>query len=107
MKYKFTVIYSFRIFLYLLFILFSVECSIKPQQTPKTMQGRIFVTGNEPFTHLAIEVPSGKVYLISKDSPDYPVLWKLQGKVVEVKFKFLTKDQTQTIFVEKFQLIKK
>ena len=91
----------------LLFILQSVECSFKTQKQPGTMQGRIYVTGNEPFTQLAIEVTPEKVYLISKESPVYHELWKLQGRVVELRFKIQEKTQPETILVESFQLIKK
>ncbi len=106
MKSNFPLLSLIHISLYLLFILVSVECSIKPHQVPKTMQGRIFVTGNEPFTQLAIEVSPQEVYLISKDSPDYRALWKLQGKMVKLTYTPVGKTQSQ-ILVKSYQLLKK
>jgi hypothetical protein len=74
-----------------------------------TVKGKIYVSGNEPFTELAIQSENGKVYLISKNSPVYGELWKNQGNVVVVE---VTKTETAgmekgKIFVKSFKVISK
>lgn len=47
--------------------------------------GTVYVTGNEPFARLAIEVNSGRVYIIAPQPKEvYDELWRLQGTKVEL-----------------------
>jgi len=53
-----------------------------------TVVGTLYVTGNEPFTRLAVEADSGKVYIIALQPKEiYDELWKLQGRKVELMCK--------------------
>ncbi len=74
-----------------------------------TVKGKIYVTGNEPFTELAIQSDNGKVYFISKNSPVYSELWKNQGALVMLEaVKTETKGlERGKIFVKSFKVISK
>jgi hypothetical protein len=49
-----------------------------------TVVGVIYVTGNEPFTHLMLTLSPNVQYLIEADSSSKAQLWQLQGKRVSV-----------------------
>jgi len=44
------------------------------------VEGRIYVTGNEPFTQLAVETPEGSYCLTGADE-----LWDMQGQVLTIR----------------------
>ncbi len=73
------------------------------------IRGKIYVTGNEPFTELAIQSDDGKVYIISKNSPVYKQLWENQGSIVILeKGKFETKGMEKgKILVQDFKVLSK
>lgn len=73
------------------------------------MKGKIYVTGNEPFTELAIQRDDGKVYIISKNSPVYKQLWENQGSIVILENgKFETKGMEKgKILVKSFKVLSK
>ncbi len=73
------------------------------------IKGKIYVTGNEPFTELAIQSDDGKVYIISKNSPVYKQLWESQGSVVILESgKFETKGMEKgKILVKSFKVLSK
>ncbi len=73
------------------------------------VKGRIYVTGNEPFTELAIQSDDGKTYLISKNSPVYKQLWNAQGSIVVIE---VEKQETEgmekgKLFVKSFKILSK
>lgn len=76
-----------------------VGCLPSKKGRVQTLTGRIYVTGNEPFTQLAIEIDDQRVYRIAKQSPSYDALWKLQGRQVRVRYKPGSKTQPDVIFV--------
>lgn len=49
-----------------------------------TIIGIIYVAGNEPFTHLMIELSPNIQYLVEADSSSKSQLWQLQGKKVGI-----------------------
>ncbi|MBN1399048.1 MAG: hypothetical protein JXA06_13525 [Bacteroidetes bacterium] len=49
-----------------------------------TLSGIIYVTGNEPFTQLAIRVSGDASYIVEADSSIKAQLWKLQGRCVNL-----------------------
>ncbi|CUS78578.1 hypothetical protein JGI7_00996 [Candidatus Kryptonium thompsonii] len=72
--------------LFIIFITFTfiIGCSVFRfySEDQHQIKGKIYVTGNEPFTELAIQDENGEVFLISKNSPVYKELWKNQGSTV-------------------------
>jgi len=88
-----------------------VGCFILRNDDIRTITGRLYVTGNEPFVRLAIEDPNQKIYLISRQSPVYKELWKHQGeylKLTYVRSKIKNESMNdQGIWVTKFEIIKK
>ena len=49
--------------------------------------GRILVIGNEPFTSLALETDSGKVYVLHCDPATRNILLRRQGERVKISYK--------------------
>ncbi len=49
-----------------------------------TVTGTLYVTGNEPFTKLALYVSSDTIFHIETDSSIKSRLWQMQGKRVSV-----------------------
>lgn len=76
-----------------------VGCLPSKKSRVQTLTGRIYVTGSEPFTELAIEIDDQRVYRIAKQSPSYDSLWKLQGRLVKVRYKPGNKTQPDVIFI--------
>jgi hypothetical protein len=79
-------------------------CSSHRETIRGTIQGTVFVVGNEPFTTLAVEVSQGRVYRIATSADIQQRLLALQGKKVEVQYSRV--DSTAegiTLHVEGFQ----
>ena len=70
--------------IFLIFSIFTVECAKSDIQT---VEGRLFVTGNEPFTELAIETSANVVYKLTYPEEMAGELGQLQGKVLVIKCK--------------------
>ncbi len=68
----------------------------------KQLEGKIYITGNEPFVSLALMTNSGKSYFISKESNNYFELWNLQQKYICV---FYDKQVEDTLFINNFKLV--
>ena len=51
-----------------------------------TVQGTVYVIGNEPFTSLAVELPDWKMYRLSTTKEIRQQLLAIQGKKVEVQY---------------------
>jgi hypothetical protein len=49
-----------------------------------TLAGMIYVSGNEPFTHLMISVAGDMQYRVEADSTLRSSLWQLQGKKISL-----------------------
>jgi hypothetical protein len=78
------VIRSIILSIFLIFSIFTAECTKTDIQT---VEGRLFVTGNEPFTELAIETSASVVYKLTYPEEMAGELGQLQGKVLIIKCK--------------------
>jgi len=74
-----------------------------------SVKGKIYVTGNEPFTELAIQTDDGKVHIISKNSPVYKQLWNSQGSIVILEVEKLETGGTEKgkLLVKSFKILSK
>ncbi len=48
------------------------------------LTGRIFVSGNEPFTGLAIELNDGSIVIIHQESTKYRELFSFQNRILTI-----------------------
>jgi hypothetical protein len=79
-------------------------CSSHKETTRGTIQGTVFVVGNEPFTTLAVEVSQGKMYRIASSADIRQHLLALQGKKVELQYSSVdTTAEGIMLQVERFQ----
>ncbi|MFQ5799052.1 MAG: hypothetical protein ACE5H0_10240 [Bacteroidota bacterium] len=68
------------------------------------IQGRIYVTGNEPFARLAVEDANGEVYLLSCSKKVQEELLKLQGMPVRLYCSQILRGENQnSATVERFE----
>jgi hypothetical protein len=82
--------------------LLTVECTKSDIQT---VEGRLFVTGNEPFTELAIETSANVVYKLTYPEKLADELGQLQGNVLIVKCKNVqSHDRFNTATVVSYKL---
>jgi uncharacterized protein YcfL len=85
-------------------LLLTNGCSSHKATIRGTIQGTIFVVGNEPFTTLAVEVSQGKMYRIATSADIRERLLALQGKKVEVQYSRIdTTAEGITLQAERFQ----
>ncbi len=54
------------------------------QSQTRTIVGKIYLTGNEPFTKLALEVATGKTYILQCTGETQELLLTNQGKLVKL-----------------------
>jgi hypothetical protein len=84
----------------------SAKCSGEKEATKGTIQGTIYVIGNEPFTSLAMEVSEGRMYRLSASAETRHRLLALQGRKVMVEYsKIDTTAEGITLSVDKFKEI--
>ncbi len=91
-----------------LILIFIVGCSSWFHSSGQSkIKGEIYVTGNEPFTELAIKDENGKVFLISKNSPVYQELWKSQGSIaiLEIERKETKGNEKGKLVVKGFKIL--
>jgi len=77
-------------------------------QEPGALVGVIYVTGNEPFTHLSLRTDDGAMHKIRKDTTVFhSELWKLQGLKLRVRFRpVASKSDSLSIIVERYDIVK-
>ena len=72
------------------------------QDSGVEVSGRIYVTGNEPFTQVAVETPEGSYCLTGADE-----LWGMQGETLTIRGRltdeFCRTTLGKTIEVEEFE----
>lgn len=76
--------------LLLIVLLLSASCSSSKdsaQGEVKTIKGRVFVVGNSPFTHMALQTDSTTVYLLDCSEEIRKQLSEHQGNFAEVSYK--------------------
>lgn len=72
------------------------------------VSGTIFITGNDPFTKLALQTDDEKVYLLECSEEMKKELWSKQGGYYLINFTELkTVDGKDVLAVEKVMPIKK
>jgi hypothetical protein len=75
-----------RIYIFLFFLIL-MQCSFFHKGGREgTLEGRIYITGNEPFTRLALENTEGDVFLLQCEKELEEELWQLQGKSVLIYY---------------------
>jgi hypothetical protein len=83
-----------------------LTCAGEKEATKGTIQGTIFVIGNEPFTSLAVEVSEGRMYRLSTSTETRQRLLALQGRKVIVEYsKIDTTAEGITLSVDRFKEI--
>ena len=94
-------------FLLIIGVVFTLTACIPGQlQTVRNVTVRLYVSGNEPFTHLAAEFPDGRVIPVSTASPQYEVLWRLQGKRIRILSGKIQQQVTPpALIIEKFEVL--
>lgn len=71
---------------FLLLSFFLLSCSGSKQDDGSGLiEGKIYMTGNEPFTHLAVEREDGQVFILSGPEELMKELQELQGKTVKLQ----------------------
>ncbi|HEX2960172.1 MAG TPA: hypothetical protein VHO43_00175 [Ignavibacteriales bacterium] len=78
----------FNAFIIVLLLLFSSCSSSKDSAAGevKTIKGRVFVVGNSPFTHMALQTDSTTVYLLDCSKDIQKQLSEHQGNFAEVSY---------------------
>lgn len=71
----------------------------------KTLKGKLYSSGNEPFTELALQTAPYNPYIIDKSSKDYSKLSSLQGEQIKV-IKYNLIEKSNRIVIKQFLLIK-
>jgi hypothetical protein len=85
-------------------LFFLSTCTGHKETIKGTIQGTIYVIGNEPFTSLAVEDPQGKMLRLSASEEVREQLLKLQGRKVEVQYsKIDTTAEGIALSVDKFR----
>ena len=92
------------IFTIILLTIIVIGCAGSSTTTNK-LTGTIYVSGNEPFTYLALNSVDDKYYKIECSDSLKKELWQLQGKVVELKFDEIKQLENQnTIIISEYKL---
>lgn len=63
-------------------ILLVIGCAGKTN----TINGTVFISGNEPFTYLALKGEDGTFYKLNCDETIENDLWSMQGQVVSLEY---------------------
>jgi len=62
-----------------------------------TLNGTIFVSGNEPFTYLALKGENDTYYKLECDDTLKKELWSMQGTSVKIEYADLKESDKETI----------
>jgi hypothetical protein len=91
----------------LIVILFTSGCSgAKNTLQTQNITGIIVVTGNEPFTHLAVQTGPSGIVILDCDKETKGFLLNNQGKTVKISYKRIDNTKTpNVVYVEKFEII--
>jgi len=68
-------------------------------KTNNKLSGTLYVTGNEPFTYLALDTKDRTIYKIECSDSLKKELWQFQGQTVELKYDELKKFEKLNIAV--------
>lgn len=71
---------------FLVAIFFLLACSGSKQDDGSGLiEGKVYMTGNEPFTHLAVEREDGEVFILSGPEELMKELEEMQGMTVKLQ----------------------
>lgn len=94
----------------LIAVLFISACGTQKDLLRNThsVTGVLYITGNEPFTNLAIQTDGGVMVIIRKDTTTiYRELRKLQGQKLRVQFRpDHSSSDTTSFVIERYDLVK-
>ena len=62
-----------------------------------TIQGKLYVSGNEPFTFLIIESEDGNIYKIECSDSLQTELWKMQGEIINLEIEDIKKEKNNAM----------
>jgi hypothetical protein len=79
--------YSQLIIVLLIFIAISCSSSEWQMGEQRTVEGQVYVTGNDPFTQLAIDLGNGKYYILLCSPDVEKTLRANQGHLARVRAK--------------------
>ena len=93
--------------IFLLALVALLSACVQDSEIPDTgieVRGRIYVTGNEPFTQLAVETPEGSYCLIG---PLAEEIQQMQGQTLTIRGELVDEvcrtALKETIYVEGFE----
>jgi len=70
------------------------------------LSGTLYVAGNEPFTHLALDTKDDNIYKIECSDSLRKELWQLQGKIVSLGYNKIEKfDKVNILIAISYELI--
>lgn len=103
-----TIVLVRKISLFFIFIVI-MNCSLfRNPPEPRTVKGMIFITGNEPFTRLALEDIKGNVYYLQCSKEMEKKLWDLQGKEVLIYYDSINTNEAGTfVKIKEYVIIDK
>jgi len=85
-----------KISLFFIFIVI-INCSLfNNTRDIRTMKGVVFITGNEPFTRLALEDIKGNVYYLQCSEEMEKKLWNVQGQEVLIYYNSINTNRAGT-----------
>ncbi len=92
-----------------LFLLVMINCSFfQSSGKDEKLKGKIYITGNEPFTRLALKDRKGNVYYLQYEKNMKEQLWELQGKAVVIYYVSIDSNEAgKFVKVKKFKVINK
>lgn len=65
--------------------------------TKNTVSGTVFISGNEPFTYLALKGEDDTYYKLECEESVKKELWSMQGQTVKLRFKDLLEKNSENI----------
>ena len=88
--------------LFLLLSIFLLSCSGSKQDDGSGLiEGKVYMTGNEPFTHLAVEREDGEVFILSGPDELMKDLEEMQGMTVKLQCSKIVRGKTENSAVVK------
>lgn len=61
------------------------------------IEGTVFISGNEPFTYLALKTQDDKYFKLNCEDELQKELWSMQGQVVKLHYKDLEETSIENV----------
>ena len=81
---------------FILILIFGIGCA-GACKSDNTISGTVFVSGNEPFTYLALKSEADKYYKIECSDSLKKELWSMQTKIVKLKYSDIIESDKQGV----------